>query len=403
MRIYIFFILILFCFQSGADLPVFIGEKESYTANTGFARRANSAAGIYNPSGLARIRTKKLSVSATAYQSYEQKITGEIEAGVRTFQGIPTQVTSTWSFGSSTLALSAFNTANYDFSIPVTYRDDAIGVVPSRLNLRENRLMVGPSFARVISEKTDFGISILIESRSHYNNSVLQARFTDPGSGASIHTLQQIEDKESSLVAVPILGFNSQITEEILLGLRIIPGSLQISGSVKSFKQGSTYVNTGAAIIEADSEPYDVEEDFKRRIPAEIGLGINAEVSSRVRILADIHHSFKMSYNSYQVGGVNDVEEESVELTNAFGGSIGTEITFGSKFLSMGALLTENLERADSSNAEIFYGVTGGWTTIHDLFESGVGGFYAVGERKDRSNTSKTTAIGLLLSTSYRF
>jgi hypothetical protein len=403
MRYFLFFIL-FYSLRSFADIPVFIGEKESFTANTGYARVGNSAAGIYNPAGLARITTPKLSVSATAFQNYDQKLSGDdLNATVRTFQSIPTQVTSTWKLGSSTIALSAFNTANYDFAVPLTFTIDPVGSFPARAAFREMRLLVGPSFARKISEKVDVGVSVLVEKRDMYQNTALQARFTDPGTGFEVHTLQQSEDKETSLVAVPILGFNYHHSDTLILGARLVIPGMQISGKIKSFQQGMAYVNTGANIVESPSDEYDVEEDFKRRTPAQIGIGINRQLTTRFRFLADIHHSFKLNYQAYQVGGVNAVDEEDDALTNALGCSLGGEYSKGQNLFSFGGLLSENPERNDSANAKTFYGVSGGWTTIRDLFESGVGIYYAVGQRKEEGNTATTTAIGLLLSTSYRF
>src|SRR5262245_5891547 len=82
-----------------AQVPFILGEHEGFLGNTGIARLGSSAAGYYNPAGLATVESRKLSATGTLFQYGVTEVGGSTNGRSTYFLSIPTQVSTVGKLG----------------------------------------------------------------------------------------------------------------------------------------------------------------------------------------------------------------------------------------------------------------------------------------------------------------
>ena len=393
----VFLALILFfgLSRASAQVPTFIGEQEGLTANTGIGRFGSTAAGYYNPSGLAGVEKDKISVSATAFQSYTQRVTGELDMYVQATQTMPTQVTSVWRVPYGTIALSVFSVRDFDFALPFKIEIEDVGTVPVRFKVSESMLAVGPSIARRLNESLSIGLSLLLLKVDRYSSAVIRDKKTLPA--GTIDFMSFTEQKSNSLLALPVLGVHKQWNEKFATGLRLASPTFVVSGKRNSLEQNVTYFNDGVSITEISDPESDISEKESIKRPMEVGIGAVYQPREDLKILLDVNNSFSMSYKEVPS------DEEETAVKGAVAVSSGFEFSRGKRTYKAGVMWQQNAMRDLAPEAEVYYGATLGVATAFEYIDSGIGLYYAAGERKDDGDTSKAQAFGLLLSSSYRF
>ena len=394
-KVFLALILIFGSHQASAQVPTFIGEQEGLTANTGIGRFGSTAAGYYNPAGLAGVEKDKISVSATAFQSYTQRVTGELDMYVQATQTMPTQVTSVWRVPYGTIALSVFSVRDFDFALPFKISIEDVGSVPVRFKVSESTLAVGPSIARQFGDSLSVGLSFLLLKVDRYASAVIRDTKTLPA--GTVDFMSFSEQKSNSLLALPVLGVHKKWNEKFATGLRLASPTFVISGKRKSFDQNITYVNDGVTISNLSEPEADISEKESIKRPMEVGVGAVYQAQEDLKILLDINNSFSMTYKEVPS------DEEDTIVKGAVAVSSGFELLRGKRTYKAGLMWQQNAMRELAPEAEVYYGATVGVATAFEYIDSGIGLYYAAGERKDDGDTSKAQAFGLLLSSSYRF
>jgi hypothetical protein len=380
-----------------ADNPVMLGEREGFTADTGIARLGSSAAGYYNPAGLAAVEQSKISASGTLFQQVFPKISGPISTSEQSFQSIPTQVSTVRKFGRLRAAFSIFNTHNSDDKMAL---DINLGTgapsMPMRVTAQESTLLFGPSLALPILQDLFLGFSAFVRKDDSYLNMVIRA---DSSSGVQqLHELMQLEVQNSTFTFVPILGLTWLVSPDFVLGARLSPPSLPLFGGAQVTTQTVGYtVDNSGNFTDQGIPAATVNHRSTTLAPAEIGLGGAWTLSHRLQLFADAANSFARNYRQYN-GALTDSD-----LANSHSFSAGVEWTPSpTSIWAAGALYKEEPLRHLSGTIPAYKAITMGYTMLGEHFDSGVGLSYLFGSSRGLESHS-FTAIGLLLTSSYKF
>lgn len=399
-----FFLVVILAFlktsPAFAQLPLFVGEREAYTANTGVAREGSTSAALYNPAGLATIENNKLSASATLFERFTQKVSGEFNAQFGSFHSVPTQVATVWKFSRWRVAFSVFNTQAFDIGLSIRQTTAAYGEVPSRAKIVGSTLLIGPSLATVIDEHWRAGVSLMVRKRDTYGNSVYN--FDTTQAGQAVKVLFQNEVTRNSLLGILQPGAIYDLGEGRRVGLRVDMPSIRFSGTEEIFQQAVGYSDNAGTYTNMSVPGQTSKGKWKDRAPLGLAAGWSMPVPVSAfdssRLFTDLTYSTR---TRYQPSG--NLPSESVELLGSVTLSTGMEFVRGARTFSVGGMFAQNPERNDRTAIREAIGITAGVIESTSTVDTGFGGYYAFGSSQSGATTAKASAFGVMLNSGYKF
>lgn len=399
------FLLSLFTmsgFSSAQTRPFItpIGANEGIAGNTGIGRYGSVGAVIYNPAGLAGIKSNKVSASASAFSFNAVKITEKDapESSSKYLETIPTQVTTVFNAGKFTWAASIL--VPYSMQTELKQYQPIEGVSDPVLidrYIKDQETMLGLSAGFSLSSKYKLGLSIFGSKKDGYSRwSALVSE-----SGNDMLMSQKIDS--SAIFAYPVLGFLALENKKFAWGIRFAGPSFQLNGKEKKKTEMVSNISGAQTINE------ETERDIIYKNPIELGFGATWITSSRFKFLIDVSAQSGRKYNQYKEDGKGDQyrfkDEGSVRL------GVGAEYHL-SRFdtLALGLISNQNMNKDKSGDFGDFIGGTIGYRSISNRVTTNVG-LYVISSTNDQDEDGqvvdvqthiKSNIYGLFISTTYR-
>jgi hypothetical protein len=386
-----------------------IGAYEGITGNTGIARDGSVGSVLYNPAGMASIKSTKLSASGSAFAQTDISVKGDgVNEDFKFFQTTPGQITTVfhqdkfnWAF-SILVPRSDEKKANIGTS-PVDQWDQNYPASTSiDLYSKTQELLIGPSVAFNLASNFKIGLSVFVSKKDIRGVSNVYADL-------SHFSAQSYYESESSALALfPILGVLYQPSNDLSLGLKISGPSTKLSGKMEShYRLTSIFDPTS----NTDCDPNDlwqtcvVYQSTKKKSsvnhekPIDIGLGLNFLASNNLRLLLDISHQFKKEYEVYKENAEGNSSDLKLEAKTRY--NFGLEyLTSQTDALTFG--LNYNPDPVKDSDLD-FWGAAIGYRSMDKIADSSLGLFYNQAKEDSNGSEQKYRIIGLFISTSINF
>lgn len=378
-----------------------IGPSEGMTANTGIGRYGSVGAVIYNPAGLAGIKSKKVSASASAFSFNNIKITEKDVDGDTTskyLETVPTQISTVFHEGKFTWAASLLVPYSMQADLRYFLKDDENTLKPTPIDtsIRMQETMLGLSVGYSLSSKYKLGLSIFGSKLDGHSRSTAIM----DNSGTEI--LTNIKISSSAIVAYPILGFLSLENRNFAWGLRVSAPSFQLNGTQESKSQ--FLANNGNPSVVSESK-----RDLFYQKPLEIGGGISILTSPRFKFLFDVSVQAAMEYKRLKK---DKFDEDDLTKTKTAGrSSLGFEYKLSNSDTITGGILYNQSPNVDTSgDFGDYQGGTLGYRKISNKVTTNVGIYYlySTNDKDEEDQTIdvqtrfQTYTYGLFVSTTYR-
>jgi long-subunit fatty acid transport protein len=368
-----------------------IGGAEGITGNTGIGRYGSSGSVIYNPAGLAGIKSHKVSVSGTAIS--QNKVTikdkGLPETSNKYFETTPSQLATIFAEDKFTWGVSLLVPYSMQTELDIKTKDGADTTVTSHY-FKAQETLLGPSIGFSLSPKYKIGLSLFAAKADNLVKSSVYVQ--------GVNTLTTYSQKRSAIIAYPILGFLSLESKTFSWGVRCVLPSLQLSGDqeIKLHENGSDELTS--------------KDKLTYKHPTEFGLGLSWIPSPRWKLLVDSSIQSSIKYQEYNS---DTFEPTYVDYKDASRVGFGVEYkTSSHDRLTAGILASQSPEKDTSSTFGDYKGYTLGYRSID---KNGVGSSYGIyyltsandkdenDEDKDVQTTFKSETIGIFISTSIGF
>ena len=378
-------------FAQANQFIVPIGATEGTTGNTGIGRYGSAGGVIYNPAGLAGIKSHKVSVSGTAIS--QNKITikdkGASETSNKYFETVPSQLTTIFAEERFTWGVSLLVPSSMQTEIEVKSKDenDDINIIDNYIRTQET--LFGPSIGLSLSPKYKMGLSLFASKADSLHKQTHYVQGTN--------TITTFSQSRSAIIAYPVLGFLSLQSKTFSWGLRWALPSLQLSGDQKI----KYHVNA------TNEETYRDKLTYKH--PTEFGFGLSWIPSPRWKILLDSSIQSSIKYKEHD----SDFGPSYVDYKDASRVGIGVEyMTSKNDRITGGLLSSESPEKDTSDTFGDYYGYTLGYRSVD---KHGVGSSFGIyyltstndkdenDENVDVQTTFKSETIGMFISTSIAF
>lgn len=388
MRIIVLLLVLMISIELHAQENAFLtpmGAYEGIAGNTGIGRDGSVGSVIYNPAGLASIKSSKLSASGSAFS--QNQITTKSSEGsddIKYFQTVPAQITT------------VFNNPNFNWAfsilVPNSTKYDSKRVedtVNFNDTVEDHETVFGPSAALKISNDFSLGLSVFGSKRDYRFTSIA---FFEDGTGA---IAQSRKLDISGLTAYPILGLLYTPGKNFSAGLKFLGPSTSLSGEFEdNLKTAGN--NTSLGIPNGD-----VTEKGKVTFqkPMELGIGFSARTSESIKLYFDVTNQFSKEYELLKdnvFGETASVEYKTTQRYNfavEYLTSHTDAITFG---------LMYNPDPMVDSDLN-FMGATLGYRSIEKIADSSFGLFYNQGSSDSDGIETKQTMVGLFISSSINF
>jgi long-subunit fatty acid transport protein len=362
-----------------------IGAYEGIAGNTGIARDGSVGSVIYNPAGLASIKSTKLSASGSAFAQNQITDTyqGE-EDKVKYFQSTPAQITTVFTQNNFNWAFSVLvpKSAKYD-------RKQIDGVITSNEYVEDQETLFGPSIGYAINDKIKIGLSVFASKRDFkYISDLLY----DEGGNYLVQTQKQ---SISALAAYPLLGILIAPSDTFSLGLRFSGPSAKVSGS---FEHNQKTVDQTTVGYPSGENTKETDANYEK--PMEAGLGISFNVTDNLKVLADVSNQFKKDYVIVDEDVFGDEVEFSYKSAQRY--HLAFEyLTSKSDALTLGFNYNQDPIKGQDLN---FIGGTIGYRSLDDIADSSFGLFFNQASYEDNDGyKTNHQIVGLFISTSINF
>jgi hypothetical protein len=385
-----------------------IGAYEGIAGNTGIARDKSIGAVIYNPAGLASIKSSKLSASGSAFS--QNKITLEtpsLKEDVEYIQTIPSQITTSFNQKHFNWAFSVIVTKSQEFDYALEAGTASVDKESTDGYNKQQETLFGPTIAFEASRYFKVGLSLFAAKRDEKNKSVSYADY-------NTYSEQDYFQSDASAIAVfPVVGLLFTPNKNLSVGLKFTAPSTKVSGGVNS-KRRYVYwdidgngtcppgLPDGTCSLAWYSNDVTEKANFER--PMEIGFGISGNISQNLKILLDINNQFSKKYTVYKKDANNEFKE--LNYKNTVRGNLGIEyLTSHTDALTFGLMYNPN-PLSDDNNGELdldFMGATVGYRSIDDIADSSFGFFYNTANSNSDGIKTTYSMYGLFVSTSINF
>lgn len=364
-----------------------IGGMEGITGNTGIGRDGSIGSVFYNPAGLARFKTSKVSASGSAFSRNEIKLDGQgISEKMSNTLTTPAQITSAFHRERFNWAFSILVPKNMSFKYKIEREDSELGQVLT-LNGESStqETLFGPSIAYKLTPQFKIGLSLFGSLRDEKNN---RMTFFDDGVDKY---LSYYESNSSAISLFPLIGFLYTPSSHFSLGLRLSGPSVQVSGTEES--RNSEILDGN----QASDEDYVNDINYQR--PVNLGFGAHYKFMNRSRVLFDVTTQFKNKYEIYNGEGSND-DELMMFYKVAHRFSSGFEFrTSQTDAICLGLSYTQAHEEDDLD----YMGGTIGYRSIEKIADTSLGIYFNRGSSSEDGLKTSHFVYGLFISTSISF
>lgn len=402
---------------------VLVGERAAGMggAFTGLADDASAA--YHNPAGLAQIRRRGFSLSASGYSYYSRTARGVIsaedervdldQAGVLVYPNETSYVLPLGEHGdlAHTVALSLFVPYGFEWEgVQDLSLDRSFQLETNLFSASDEQVyLVGPSYAMRIGS-FHLGVSVFVLHVHADATRSLTATFNEDAALATYRTSSFEYTSGSFFGLTGTAGVLWVPNDYFALGLRMRLPALRIGGSAETFyTESSSFVADDAAtmttsVLELHQDVYaNIEGDVNYHVPVSFSLGFSAGVPDRFRISADVR--LYLPLDSYELveGGLVRASPMQRELPGGtvreidtlirdpgrrlvVNGAIGFDVRFLHEFFLLGGLFNDMSAVPDEGLADLgqvdMWGASLGVSRRTDstTFTLGVTGRFGFGE-----------------------
>ncbi|PIT98740.1 MAG: hypothetical protein COT74_13660 [Bdellovibrionales bacterium CG10_big_fil_rev_8_21_14_0_10_45_34] len=335
-----------------------------------------SSSSFYNPATLSRIRGTSLSTSVSLYNKYDTGYgSANLEqAPLKVNQGFFRSLPSTgtlMNFGNYAFGLSVVIPDYDNFSGEIESSVTSSSSTTTLLNLADESLWVGGSFAMNFSENSSWGVTAYYTARNFQRTLVDQ----------TVSTTSQIYSEEKSFTnnsVVYQLGFYSKLSDRWGVGASYRLPSIEVSGRGYYYR---SYLDTSSSTTPTVVRQQDVGSEG--RIPSRIVLGVNYKVEELLSIAFDVHRYLPEDFADME-SAAGQYRVRHVEVTSFH---FGTEYSFASWIKGRLGLFTNpsSTPLIGSTNEKMGDHIDmWGWSAQVELLTSektsvGFGGYYTGG------------------------
>jgi hypothetical protein len=396
MRIIVLLLVLMISIELHAQENAFLtpmGAYEGIAGNTGIGRDGSVGSVIYNPAGMASIKSSKLSASGSAFsQNHIQLRGGGVNDDVKYIQTIPAQITTVFTNPNFNWAFSILVPKASDTTMKLQVDDPDLGPYTLNQKVSDTELLIGPSMGLRISNNFNVGLSVFASKRDFKQTAEI---FLDDG---TIKYLDAQKDDISATALVPIVGILYTPSKDLSIGLRFSGPSTQLTGSNDSqFQQ----VFDDGATTETQNVSKTTDVNYEK--PMDLGVGFSFSASKNLRLLIDVSNQFQKKYTIYKENaqGEGDGESNKISLKNVQRYNLGLEYQVShTDVLTFGFMHTPDPEEGASLD---FSGLTLGYRTLDSIADSSFGIFYNQAKDTVDEIETKQTMVGLFISSSINF
>ncbi|MBI2974960.1 MAG: hypothetical protein HYY43_05165 [Deltaproteobacteria bacterium] len=397
-----------------------LGERAAGMGGA-YTALSNSPEGtFYNPAGIIHIDKDTISLSANIYHWTRGEAKNAISVAgtlanlpVKSMQIIPTSTAYIKRFRLPTerddgekknaFAFSVYVPNYFAYAGDVSVSNADVNSTVS-LQVSDSTILIGPSYARKMTDNFSFGFSLFYHLRS-FNRELFYRAET-----ATLFT-QGYTDTEYSYGALEaVAGAKYKLPHNLSLGLSVRPYTLKINSSGKLYS---------SSVVIENNVPQSTQELVSRNVrtnlatPIRITTGIAYEKPIKYALSGDISfylpHKFTSAHDN--TGTFSDIKIDQNFVVN---GNVGGEYYIGGKFpLRLGAFTnlssTPDAEAGTAATSKIdYYGGTFslGYEMGHTTYNIGAQYAYGVGKLLDSGGVAQDFniyTVTALLSGSYRF
>ncbi|NMM47592.1 OmpP1/FadL family transporter [Marinigracilibium pacificum] len=387
-----------------------LGDLEPMMANTGTGGLASTGAVFYNPAALTMLKGTSFSLSGTAYLRYDFSVepiatinNQNLDFNATGYQSIPTSIIMVKSVKDWKLAFSALIPMDFRYNGQINWQ---VSTQQETLDLnfienyKENLFLIGLSGARKINEHWSWGATIYLQVFTFNTISDAKSQIIErPG------TLTQLSNRSTvnPFNLVLFAGIHRK-GDKVDLGLKLSTPSLYLfgTGDFYEFRYSNDLINA----IEIE-ETNLTKVDTKFNSPAEIRIGAVFKPGEKWKIATDLSYNFKMKYDIYPSGELDDIEE----LRSSYRLSSGGEYIMNKNIsIYAGGSYTPSIKLSEENYKDPDYiSIVTGFKLKSENFTSNLGLFYSLGkgEQPKSIGTGQTNLtyryLGAFLGTNYKF
>lgn len=362
-----------------------IGAYEGIAGNTGIGRDGSIGAVIYNPAGMASIKSSKISASGSAFsQNQISNKTADDTDEVKYFQSIPAQIST------------VFNTDNFNWAfsilVPSSQKYDR-RVINGDLvfdeTLEDQETVFGPSIGFKLSKSLSLGISLFGSKRDFRETSSV---FFEDGTGA---ITQSRQFDINGITAYPIVGVLYTPSSNFSLGLKWVGPSTSLSGTFED-KDKTAGDNTSLGIPNRQATK---KGDVTFQKPMELGIGVSARLFGSLKLYLDATNQFAKEYNVVDEDVYGESTRFEYKTTQRYNAAI-EYMTSHTDAITLGFMYNPDPLKDSELN---FIGGTIGYRSIDDISDSSFGLFYNQASDNSEGVERSQKMIGLFISSAINF
>ena len=399
-----------------------IGERAAGMGGAYTALSNSPEGSFYNPAGIAFIEQDTISLSANIYHWIRGEAENAISVSgttanlpVKSMQIIPTSTSYIKKFrlpmdkkGENEEKLNAFAFSVYvpnyfAYSGDISVQGPGVNGSIS-LQVSDNTILIGPSYARRITDKFSLGVSLFYHLRSFSRELFYRAET------ATLFTQGYTSTDYSYGAIEAVAGAKFILPHDINLGLSVRPYTLKINDS------GKIYSST---VVIENNVPQSTQELVSRSVsteltpPIKVTAGIGYEKSQKYALDGDVSiylpHKFTSAHD--KTGTFGDV---TIDQDFVINGNIGGEYYIKEKFPIRAGIFTNlsatsNVSAGTAATSKIdYYGGTFsvGYEIGHTTYNIGAQYAYGFGKLLDYAGTAQDFdiyTVTAILGGSYRF
>ena len=388
MKLLFLLFLVFINFNCWAQENAFLtpmGAYEGIAGNTGIGRDGSVGSVIYNPAGMASVKSSKLSASGSAFsQNHITNKSSEGSEDVKYFQTVPAQITTIFTNPGFNWAFSILTPTTSKFDLQTVEND-----LVYNSTIEDNETLFGPSAALKISKNLSIGLSVFASKRDYRE---ITSTYFEDGTEA----LNQSRKLDiNGITAYPILGLLYVPNNNFSAGIKLSASSTRISGNFEDSQQTAGN-NTSLGIPNSQTTKKGNTSYYK---PADVGIGFSARTSENIKLYLDVTNQFAKEYELLD----EDVfgEPWSMEYKNIQRYNFAIEyLTSHTDAITLGLMYNPDPFVESDLN---FMGVTLGYRSLDKIADSSFGLFYNQGSDEQDGIERKQTMVGLFISSSINF
>ena len=388
-----------------------LGETEAFLGNAGVGRANDTGAVYYNPSGLAELSSGRVSVTGSAYLSFDTRTDGAFFVDQTTvgyeasgFNTIPAFYVAAYKMDDWVTAISVLvpNSLQVESRSPFTTPSTQSTIIAAT---KSSDLWIGLSAARKVDEHWNLGVTLFAIQHQEATTVGLDMTFPANPTTSLTTSMEQVTLATIGLSATFGITYLPD-DPQWRFGLRAQTSLVQLGGNADTFI--SSHKETGGVIASTVEDKRATEAHYQ--LPFDFTLGSAYIANDWLTVLADVSMQLGADYSS--IPGSTVTEQVNLKPTPRF--NLGMEFKTAKWMqLRTGFFYNPSANGQDSNtpgySAEDFYGLTAGIGINSAKVRTGVGVFYVwssgqsipTGSPSTTPSKSNSRGTGLVLTTSF--